>query len=81
VVQGSAADICKIAMIDIEKALQGTDTRMLVQVHDEIVTAVPENSWEMIMPRFIEAMGDGVVLHGVPLKVSCNVAHNWADAK
>jgi DNA polymerase I-like protein with 3'-5' exonuclease and polymerase domains len=54
---------------------------MLVQVHDEIVTAVPENSWEMIMPRFIEAMGDGVVLHGVPLKVSCNVAHNWADAK
>jgi len=81
VVQGSAADICKIAMIDIEKALQGTDTRMLVQVHDEIVTAVPEDSWEDIMPRFIEAMGDGVVLHGVPLKVSCNVAHNWADAK
>lgn len=81
VVQGSAADICKIAMIDIEKALHGTDTRMLVQVHDEIVTAVPENSWEDIMPRFIEAMGDGVVLHGVPLKVSCNVAHNWADAK
>ena len=81
VVQGSAADICKIAMIDIEKALRGTDTRMLVQVHDEIVTAVPENSWEEIMPRFIEAMGHGVVLHGVPLKVSCNVAHNWADAK
>ncbi len=81
VVQGSAADICKIAMIDIEKALQGTDTKMLVQVHDEIVTAVPEDSWEEIMPRFIEAMGDGVMLRGVPLKVSCNVAHNWADAK
>jgi DNA polymerase-1 len=81
VVQGSAADICKIAMIDIEKALRGTDTRMLVQVHDEIVTAVPEDSWETIMPRFITAMGDGVILKGVPLRVSCNVAHNWADAK
>lgn len=81
VVQGSAADICKIAMIDIEKALRGTDTRMLVQVHDEIVTAVPEDSWEAIMPRFMEAMGDGVILKGVPLRVSCNVAHNWADAK
>lgn len=81
VVQGSAADICKIAMIDISKALEGTGTRMLVQVHDEIVTAVPEDAWESIMPRFITAMGDGVVLKGVPLKVSCNVAHNWADAK
>ena len=81
VVQGSAADICKIAMIDIEKALRGTDTRMLVQVHDEIVTAVPEDSWEEIMPRFMTAMGDGVILRGVPLRVSCNVAHNWADAK
>ncbi len=81
IVQGSAADICKIAMIDIAKALEGTGTRMLVQVHDEIVTAVPEDSWEDIMPKFISAMGDGVILKGVPLKVSCNVAHNWADAK
>ena len=81
IVQGSAADICKVAMIDIAKALEGTDTRMLVQVHDEIVTAVPEDSWEAIMPKFITAMGDGVILKGVPLKVSCKVAHNWADAK
>jgi DNA polymerase-1 len=81
VVQGSAADICKIAMIDIEKALEGTGTKMLLQVHDEIVTAVPEESWEIIMPQFITAMGDGVILRGVPLRVSCNVAHNWADAK
>lgn len=81
VVQGSAADICKIAMIDIEKALEGTGTKMLVQVHDEIVTAVPEDAWETIMPKFVKAMGDGVTLKGVPLKVSCNVAHNWADAK
>jgi len=45
------------------------------------VTAVPEDSWEEIMPRFMTAMGDGVILRGVPLRVSCNVAHNWADAK
>jgi DNA polymerase-1 len=68
-------------MIDIEKALEGTGTKMLLQVHDEIVTAVPEESWEIIMPQFITAMGDGVILRGVPLRVSCNVAHNWADAK
>lgn len=81
VVQGSAADICKRAMISIANELQGTDCRMLVQVHDEIVAAVPEDQWEALMPRFVSAMGDGVVLRGVPLKVSCHVAHNWSEAK
>lgn len=81
VVQGSAADICKQAMIDIANELQDTDCRMLVQVHDEIVAAVPEDQWESIVPRFVQAMGDGVTLRGVPLKVSCHVAHNWSEAK
>ena len=81
VVQGSAADICKQAMVDIANELSGTDCHMLVQVHDEIVVAVPESDWEAVMPRFVKAMGDGVVLRGVPLKVSCHVAHNWSEAK
>ena len=81
VVQGSAADICKRAMIDISEELRNTDCHMLVQVHDEIVVAVPEDDWEGIMPRFVKAMGDGIVLRGVPLKVSCHVAHNWSEAK
>lgn len=81
IVQGSAADICKQAMIDINNALAGTDTKMAVQVHDELVAFVPEDSVDEIMPRFIEAMGDGTVLKGIPLKVSCHSSYNWAEAK
>lgn len=81
VVQGSAADLCKKAMIDIHQALEGTGAKMLVQVHDELVVAVPEDSVEDIMPTFMTAMGDGMVINGVPLRVSAHTALNWAEAK
>ena len=81
VVQGSAADICKKAMIDIYHVLEGTGAHMLVQVHDELVVAVPENTLDTIISPFLTAMGDGNVLNGVPIKVSYHHATNWAEAK
>lgn len=81
VVQGSAADICKQAMIDIHRVLDGTGAQMLVQVHDELVVAVPDNQVDSIVDPFLEAMGDGRVINGVPIKVSYHHATNWAEAK
>jgi DNA polymerase-1 len=81
VVQGSAADICKTAMIDIHKLLEGTGAQMLVQVHDELVVSVPEDKIDDLVSPFLTAMGDGNVLNGVPIKVSYHHALNWAEAK
>jgi DNA polymerase-1 len=81
VVQGSAADICKQAMIDIAEMLKGTGANLLVQVHDELVVSVPEDILEDLKPKFITAMGHDRIIDGVPLLVSCDSAYSWADAK
>lgn len=81
VVQGSAADICKQAMIDIHRLLQGTGAKMLVQVHDELVVSVPYDELDGLVEPFLTAMGNGRVINGVPLKVSYEHAINWAEAK
>jgi len=81
VVQGSAADICKKAMIDVYGVLKNTDSKIIVQVHDELVAMVPEDSVDVIQPLFINAMGDGNIISGIPLRVSCHSAYNWSEAK
>ena len=81
VVQGSAADLCKQAMINIARDLSDTNLKMLVQVHDELVVAVPYDELDSIVEPFITAMGDGNVIKGVPLMVSYHHASNWAEAK
>lgn len=81
VVQGSAADICKKAMIDVYQAFDNTNAKMLVQVHDELVVAVPTEDVDEMMPVLVKAMGDGTVIEGIPIKVSCHSAHSWAEAK
>jgi len=81
VVQGSAADICKKAMIDVNTLLQDTGAKILVQVHDELVAMVPEDLVDELQPKFIMSMGDGNIINGIPLKVSCHSAYNWSEAK
>ena len=81
VVQGSAADICKVAMIDAFKAFDGTEAKLLVQVHDELVVMVPEHMEESGIQTLVNAMGDGNIINGIPLKVSCHAAYNWSEAK
>lgn len=81
VVQGSAADICKEAMVNCSKWFRGTNAQMLVQVHDELVVAVPSDEVSEMQDILVKAMGDGTVYDGIPLKVSCHSALSWAEAK
>src|SRR5690606_1479191 len=80
-IQGSAADIIKIAMNNIHDRLQKEQlqTKMLLQVHDELVFDVPKNEIEIIKPIIKEEMENAFQLI-VPLEVEIGVADNWLDA-
>jgi len=79
VIQGSAADICKDAMIEVFSAFKGTKAKLVVQVHDELVAVSPED--EDVQELFINAMGHNRSIMGVSLKVSCHTARSWSEAK
>jgi len=81
IIQGSAADICKQAMIDVDLAFRSTNSKMLVQVHDELVAISPEDEEESAISTLINAMGHNKTIMGVTLKVSCHAARSWAEAK
>jgi DNA polymerase-1 len=80
--QGSAADLIKLAMIRIHSALhsRGLTSRMLLQVHDELVFEVPQQEVEVMRGLVREAMENVVELQ-VPLVVDVGVGPNWLDAK
>ena len=80
-IQGSAADIIKIAMIRIYDLLQAQQlqTRMLLQVHDELVFDVPKTELEIVKPLIKEAMESAFTL-AVPLVADLGVGTNWLDA-
>ena len=81
-IQGSAADILKIAMIRLDKALTEGDfkTRMLLQVHDEIVLEVPENELTAIKTLVKDIMESAIELV-VPLKADESAGKTWYEAK
>lgn len=81
-IQGSAADLMKKAMIDIwhEFKARGLQTRMILQVHDELVFEVPENEKSQVEPIVREKM-ERVYPLRVPLKVHLGWGANWAEAK
>ena len=78
--QGTAADLIKIAMIRIDAALRDRrlKSRMTLQVHDELVFEVPENEVEIMQPLVREHMEKVHVL-AVPLQVDMGVGANWRD--
>ncbi len=80
-IQGSAADIIKIAMLDVERALTeaGLSSRMLLQVHDELVLEVAPGEQELVAELVRARMGGAVELE-VPLDVSIGNGENWHDA-
>lgn len=81
-IQGSAADIIKLAMIHANHALQqaGVKSRILLQVHDELVLEVPADEVEQVSAILREAM-ENVVQLSVPLSVDIHIGKNWAEAK
>jgi DNA polymerase-1 len=80
-IQGTAADIIKMAMINIHDRLQkeGFDTKLLLQVHDELVFEVPEQEIEVIRMMVKEEM-EGVYRLDVPLVVDIHTGKNWDEA-
>jgi DNA polymerase-1 len=78
--QGTAADLIKIAMIRIDAELRerGLRSRMLLQVHDELVFEVPEDEVET-MRRLVTERMENVYTLKVPLKVEVGVGKNWRD--
>ena len=81
-IQGSAADIIKLAMLRAAKAIEAHKlrTRMILQVHDELVFEVPEAERAAVEPLVHEAM-EGAADLAVPLVVHLGFGPNWADAK
>ena len=77
-VQGTAADVIKIAMIRLDKALTNTKSRLLLQVHDELLVEAPEAESTRIANRMKEIMETAIELV-VPLKVDVGIGTNWAE--
>ena len=77
-VQGSAADVIKLAMIRLDSALAGTEARMLLQVHDELVVEAPAKQAKEVAGLMKSIMESAVVLD-VPLKVDVGTGNNWAE--
>jgi len=82
VVQGSAADLIKLAMIDSFRVLPRSHprARMLLQIHDELVLEAPEDEAEPVRALVVGQMQDAMKLV-VPLKVGSAVSDRWIDAK
>jgi len=80
-IQGSAADIIKVAMLDVERALadDGMRSRMLLQVHDELVFEVGPGEREALEQLVRDKMGQAVEIT-VPLDVSVGVGRSWHEA-
>lgn len=81
VVQGSAADLIKLAMLSIHRSLPGEfpAARMLLQIHDELVFEVPE-SQVVALDAFVRREMEGAMALQVPLRVETGWAPNWFDA-
>lgn len=79
-IQGSAADIVKLAMIRLDKALRksGSPAQMLLQVHDELILECPESHAEEAARLVKEEMEQAIVLR-VPLRVSVETGKRWGD--
>ena len=82
VVQGSAADLIKQAMINIAARIERENrpSRMLLQIHDELVFEVPREAVEAEKEMIVQEMSGAIQLR-VPLKVDVGVGENWMDAK
>ncbi|MEQ9399169.1 MAG: DNA polymerase I [Longimicrobiales bacterium] len=81
-IQGTAADMIKLAMIAVADGLAGLDTgaRMLLQVHDELLFEVPEGAVEAVRDMVVERM-EGAMELNVPLVAEWGVGANWYECK
>ncbi len=78
--QGSAADIIKIAMLRVEDALKDTDSKLILQIHDELIVEAPESEAERVKNTLVKCM-EGAFDLAVPLEVSVGMGKNWLECK
>ncbi|GAA1175424.1 DNA polymerase I [Corynebacterium glaucum] len=78
-IQGTAADIIKVAMIRVDQALRGYASRVLLQVHDELVVEVAPEELDEVQ-AIVEREMDGAIDLLVPLEVSAGTGSNWDEA-
>ncbi len=81
-IQGTAADILKIAMIRLHRELQhtGLDARMILQVHDELVLEVHEAMIDQTIALVLDVMQNAFPLR-VPLVANAEIGSNWRDMR
>ncbi len=79
-IQGSSADIIKIAMVKLHEILHNYQARLLLQVHDELVFEVPPEEWEELQIQIKSVMENAVQLR-VPLVVDVRAGENWMETK
>ncbi|MGJ8677626.1 MAG: DNA polymerase I [Akkermansiaceae bacterium] len=82
-VQGSAADMIKLAMIHMRKLLdqEGAKTKMLLQVHDELLFDLHLSEQEALVPKIIATMENAMPIpHGIKCKVDTGTGNNWLEA-
>jgi DNA polymerase-1 len=82
VVQGSAADLIKLAMVNVQRRIdrERLPAKMLLQIHDELIFEAPEEGAEEQAQAIQEEMERAMTLR-VPLRVDCGIGSNWRDAK
>ncbi len=80
-IQGTAADIMKIAMINVDRRIreQGLDTKIVLQVHDELLLEVPEREIPQVKELVEDCMRSAASL-SVPLEVGLESGDNWLEA-
>ena len=79
-IQGSSADIIKLAMIQLHPKLKSLDATLLLQVHDELIFEVRPDLWEEVRSLIQVTMENAVQL-SVPLKVDIHSGKNWMETK
>lgn len=79
-IQGSSADLIKIAMLKLHQALAGYQAKLLLQVHDELVLEIPPAEWQELRIKIKSIMENAVPL-SIPLVVEIHSGKNWMEAK
>lgn len=81
-IQGTAADLIKTAMIDLDRVLEasGWGARLLLTVHDELLLEVPEDHVDHVLPVVVELMKNAITLD-VPIDVDYGIGNTWYAAK
>ena len=81
-IQGTAADIIKIAMVRVYRRLkkEGLKARLLLQVHDELIVEAPASEAEQVKRLLKEEMEDAVHME-VPMEVSAKTGKTWYESK